>query len=222
MNARFNPVLGIGMTSLRTRQRLVQRLRQAGICNETVLEVILNTPRHLFIEEALASRAYEDIALPIGFGQTISQPYIVALMTEALLVGGGLRKVLEIGTGSAYQTAILASLAAEVYSVERIARLSEKARERLRLLEIDNVHLRHGDGNLGWPENGPYDGIIVTAASQEIPHALPEQLAVGGRLVIPVGPSKTQELLCLERTTKGFKQRVLRTVFFVPLLGGVL
>jgi protein-L-isoaspartate(D-aspartate) O-methyltransferase len=210
------------MTSRRTRQRLVQRLRAAGIGNEAVLEVILNIPRHLFVEEALAGRAYEETALPIGFGQTISQPYIVALMTEALLDGRSPRKVLEVGTGSAYQTAVLAALVEQVYSIERIGWLLDKARERLQALAIGNVELKHDNGALGWPEYAPYNGIIVTAASGEIPDALLAQLSVGGRLVMPVGPPNTQELLSVERRLSGFERQVLSLVSFVPLLEGVL
>jgi protein-L-isoaspartate(D-aspartate) O-methyltransferase len=209
------------MTSQRTRQRLVQRLHAVGIRHEAVLEAILKTPRHLFVDEALASRAYDNIALPIGFGQTISQPYMVAFMTEALLDGRSLCRVLELGTGSAYQTAVLATLVDEVYSIERIRWLLERARERLRMLGISNVHLKHGDGIQGWPDHGPFDGIMVTAASKEIPKTLLEQLAVGGRLVIPVGPPNAQQLVYVERRKRGFDKRVLRSVVFVPLLGDV-
>lgn len=221
MNTQANLIHGIGMTSLRTRQRLVQRLWEAGIRHERVLEVILHTPRHLFVEEALASRAYEDLALPIGFGQTISQPYIVARMTEALLEGRELRKVLEIGTGSAYQTAVLSPLVDRVYSIERIGRLLEQARERLRALGLRNVRLKHADGHLGWPEQGPYDGIIVTAAPREIPDALLNQLARDGRLIAPIGLPQAQELIQVERKASGFETQVLGRVSFVPLLGGV-
>jgi protein-L-isoaspartate(D-aspartate) O-methyltransferase len=220
VNASVDPLHGIGMTSLRTRRRLVQRLRGAGIRNEQVLEAILMTPRHLFIDEALARHAYEDIALPIGFGQTISQPYIVARMTEALLDGGQLRKVLEIGTGSAYQTAVLALLVAQVYSVERIGKLLEQAWERLWALAFDNVNLHHGDGRRGWPAYGPYDGILVTAAAPEMPAELLQQLTPGGRLVIPVGPPQAQELLQVERKSFGFAERSLGSVSFVPLVAG--
>lgn len=213
---------GIGMTSLRTRQRLVARLRVAGIRNEAVLAVMLTTPRHLFVDEALASRAYEDTALPIGFGQTISQPLVVARMSEALLDGGPLRRVLEIGTGSAYQTAVLARLADQVYSLERVGKLLERARERLALLGVGNVRLKHGDGCLGWPKFAPYDGIVVTAAASELPVALLKQLAPGARLVAPIGSSAGQQLVLLERKGDGFEQRLLGPVSFVPLLGGVL
>ena len=209
------------MTSLRTRQRLVRRLCEAGIRNERVLEVILMIPRHLFIDEALASHAYEDVALPIGFGQTLSQPYIAARMTEALLNGGQPQKVLEIGTGSAYQTAVLSLLVEQVYSVERIGRLLERARQRLWALGFDNVKLHHGDGRLGWPEYGPYDGVLVTAAAPGVPVELLQQLTPGGRLVIPVGPPQAQELLQVERKSCGYAERSLGPVSFVPLVEGV-
>ncbi len=210
------------MTSLRTRQRLVRRLRQAGIQNEAVLKVMLNMPRHLFVEEALASRAYEDTALPIGFGQTISQPYIVARMTEVLLGHGPLDTVLEVGTGSAYQTAVLAALVERVYSVERVGRLLERARERMRNLRFNNVRLKHDDGQWGWPRYAPFDGILVTAACREIPAALIDQLAIGGRLVAPVGASTEQDLVQVERHAMGKEEKNLGAVSFVPLLGGVL
>lgn len=209
---------GIGMTSLRTRQRLVRRLRERGISHDGVLEVILNTPRHLFVEEALASRAYEDIALPIGFGQTISQPYVVARMTQALLEGRRPKKILEVGTGSAYQTAVLSQLAIQIYSIERIGKLLERSRERLRALGLKNIRLRHGDGSMGWPENAPYDGIIVTAAPKELPVSLLEQLAPGGRLVAPVGVPTAQELVLIERSVDGITQQLLGPVSFVPLV----
>lgn len=210
------------MTSLRTRQRLVRRLQQAGIRNVTVLEVMLNTPRHLFVDEALASHAYDNTALPIGFGQTISQPFIVARMTEALLDASRLDKVLEIGTGSAYQTAVLARLFKQVYSVERIDKLLQRARNRLRALGLSNVFLKYGDGTLGWPEYGPFDGIIVTAASAHLPTTLLQQLTVGGRLVVPIGTSNGQQLIRVERNPSGLVQQDLGPVSFVPLLGGVL
>lgn len=213
---------GIGMTSLRTRQRLVERLRRAGIEDTRVLERILETPRHLFVDEALASRAYEDTALPIGFGQTISQPYVVARMTEALLAGGRLGKVLEIGTGSGYQSAVLAPLVSHVYSVERIQKLLERTRALLQSLGHDNVWLKYDDGNLGWPRYGPFAGIIVTAAAPEVPEALLNQLAPGGRLVAPIGGNYAQELVVIERNLSGFSKKVLDAVSFVPLLGGVL
>ncbi|MBS0602594.1 MAG: protein-L-isoaspartate(D-aspartate) O-methyltransferase [Proteobacteria bacterium] len=215
---------GIGMTSARTRTRLVARLREQGIDDERVLAVMRETPRHLFIEEALASRAYEDTALPIGLGQTISQPYIVARMTQALLAGREALplRVLEIGTGSGYQSAVLAPLVGQVYSVERIERLSLRARERLAALGLRNVHLKHADGSIGWPGCGPYDGILVTAAAERLPPALPEQLATGGRLVAPLGPAGgVQELLIVERKAIGYETHSLGAVVFVPLLAGV-
>lgn len=224
MNASAKTSLGIGMTSLRTRKRLVQDLRDAGIRNPAVLEVMLATPRHLFIDEALASRAYENTALPIGFGQTISQPYIVARMTEVLLGGRELAKakVLEIGTGSGYQAAVLAPLVGHVYSIERIAKLLDLARERMRALGYHNVRLKYDDGSLGWPRYGPYDGIIVTAAADELPQPLLEQLALGGCLIAPVGSPNTQQLIRVERRAHGFERRLLEAVSFVPLLSGRL
>jgi protein-L-isoaspartate(D-aspartate) O-methyltransferase len=209
------------MTSRRTRQRLIKRLRAAGIRDERVLDVMLTLPRHLFVDEALASHAYDDIALPIGFGQTISQPYIVARMTEALLAGLQPQRVLEIGTGSAYQSAVLAMLVGQVYSVERIGKLLERAWERLWSLALTNIYLHLGDGRLGWPAHAPYDGILVTAAAAEIPAELLQQLTAGGRLVIPVGPPQAQELLQVERKSFGFMERSLGPVSFVPLVAGV-
>ena len=209
---------GIGMTSRRTRDRLIQRLREEGIRDERVLEAILHVPRHVFVDEALASRAYEDTALPIGHGQTISQPYIVALMTQALLAGGRLKKVLEVGTGSGYQTAVLAGLVDEIYSVERIEPLMKLARKRLREIGCRNVHIKLSDGSWGWKDHAPYDGIIVTAAPAAVPPALLEQLAPGGRLVIPVGGPTMQELLLVQQTDKGPIQERLELVNFVPLV----
>lgn len=217
-----DPAFGVGMTSLRTRQRLIEKLREAGIKNEDVLKTILNTPRHLFIDEALRSRAYENTALPIGFGQTISQPYIVARMSEILLEGWRPSTVLELGTGSGYQTAILAALIKKIYSIERIGKLLERTQQHLALLGYDNIRLKYADGNIGWPENAPYDSIIITAACQDIPAALSKQLAIGGRLVAPVGDQNFQELIVLERRPSGFKKRRLEPVIFVPLLGGVI
>src|ERR1700684_2576997 len=179
-------ITGIGMTSARTRDRLVQRLRDQGIANPAVLERIKNVPRHIFVDEALGSRAYEDTALPIGFGQTISQPYIVARMTEALLDGGPLGRVLEIGTGCGYQTAVLAPLVERIFSIERIEALYKRARERLKALEIRNVKLKHGDGAKGWKPQAPFDAILVAAAPLTIPESLVAQLALGGRLIVPV------------------------------------
>jgi len=212
---------GIGMTSARTRDRLIQRLREQGIANLAVLERIRNVPRHIFVDEALASRAYEDTALPIGFGQTISQPYIVARMTEALLEGGPLAKVLEIGTGCGYQTAVLAPLVGRIFTIERIEGLQERAKARLRELQIRNVRFRHGDGAQGWKTQAPFDGMLVAAAPLTIPETLIEQLAVGGRLVMPVGPEGQQQLVRLTRREQGIERRVLGAVAFVPLLSGV-
>jgi protein-L-isoaspartate(D-aspartate) O-methyltransferase len=212
---------GIGMTSARTRDRLVQRLRERGIANLAVLDRVRNVPRHIFVDEAIASRAYEDTALPIGFGQTISQPYIVARMTEALLEGGPLATVLEIGTGSGYQTAVLAPLVGRIYSVERIEALFKRARARLKELEIRNVRLKHGDGAKGWKTQAPFDGILIAAAPLTIPESLVEQLAVGGRLIVPVGPEGEQQLIRLTRRESGIERRSLGAVAFVPLLGGV-
>jgi protein-L-isoaspartate(D-aspartate) O-methyltransferase len=214
-------IKGIGMTSARTRDRLVQRLREQGIRSEAVLERIRNVPRHLFVDEALASRAYEDTALPIGLGQTISQPYIVARMTEALLDGFSGSRVLEIGTGCGYQSAVLAPLVREIYSVERIPELLRKTRQRLRDLEIYNVRLRQGDGWEGWRKYAPYDGIIVTAAAGEIPGSLLEQLAPEGRLIMPVGPSGRQELLKVTSRNGSLEKESLGLVSFVPLVRGV-
>jgi protein-L-isoaspartate(D-aspartate) O-methyltransferase len=213
-------IQGIGMTSARTRDRLVQRLREQGLRSNAVLEQIRNVPRHLFVDEALASRAYEDTALPIGLGQTISQPYIVACMTEALLEGFSGTRVLEIGTGCGYQTAVLAPLVREIYSVERIPELMKKTRQRLRDLNIYNVHLRQGDGWEGWRKYAPYDGIIVTAAAGEIPARLLEQLAPGGRLIMPVGPTGRQELLRVTWQDGELRRESLGAVSFVPLVKG--
>ncbi|AMR67996.1 protein-L-isoaspartate(D-aspartate) O-methyltransferase [Aquipseudomonas alcaligenes] len=213
---------GVGMTSQRTRERLIERLYEEGLSDARVLEVIRRTPRHLFVDEALAHRAYEDTALPIGHNQTISQPYIVGRMTELLLAGGPLDKVLEIGTGSGYQTAVLAQLVERVFSVERIQSLQDRAKERLAELKLRNVVFRWGDGWEGWNALGPYNGIIVTAAASEVPQALLDQLAIGGRLVIPVGAGETQELLLIVREEDGYSRHVLDLVRFVPLLNGPL
>lgn len=211
---------GIGMTSKRTRDRLVQRLREQGIRSEVVLAQIRDVPRHLFVDEALASRAYEDTALPIGLGQTISQPFVVARMTEALLNGFQGETVLEIGTGCGYQTAVLAALVRRVYTVERIPELLRKTRQRLRDLDIYNVQFRPGDGWEGWRKYGPYDGIIVTAAANEIPERLLEQLAPNGRLIIPVGPPGRQELTMVTSCSDHFERVSLGLVSFVPLVKG--
>ncbi len=212
---------GIGMTSARTRERLVERLRSEGIRNLKVLERIRSVPRHLFMDEALASRAYEDTALPIGHGQTISQPFVVARMTEALIESGPLDKVLEIGTGCGYQTAVLASLAGTVYTIERIEPLLTRTRKLLRELGFRNIRFRHGDGWLGWERVAPFDGIIVTAAPEEVPQTLLDQLADGGRMVLPVGPSGRQELLLIQRHEDKYERRRLGLVSFVPLVEGV-
>ena len=211
---------GIGMTSQRTRDRLIQRLKEEGIVNTTVLEVVRNTPRHIFVDEALASRAYDDTSLPIGHGQTISQPYVVARMTEALLRDGPLDKVLEIGTGSGYQAAILAQVAKEVYTVERISALMTVARQRFQELRLRNVRLKHADGMIGWREQAPFDGILATAAPEGVPSALLAQLAVGGRLVIPVGDANAQSLVLITRTPEGYRDEVLDQVTFVPMRAG--
>ncbi|RMD80298.1 MAG: protein-L-isoaspartate(D-aspartate) O-methyltransferase [Gammaproteobacteria bacterium] len=209
------------MTSQRTRDRLVARLREAGIRDPRVLEVLRRLPRHLFVDEALASHAYEETALPIGFGQTLSQPYVVARMTEALLEEGPLDKVLEVGTGSGYQAAVLACLVREVVSVERIQALVPPARRRLRELGLHNVRVRHADGRLGWPPEAPYGGILLAAAPERLPEELLAQLAPGGRLVAPVGPSGAQSLLLVRREPGGgWSQRLLGPASFVPLRPG--
>ena len=211
---------GIGMTSQRTRMRMIKRLREQGIVDEAVLNVMNEIPRHIFVEEALASRAYEDFALPLGFGQTISQPYIVARMTELLIAGKPRGKILEIGTGCGYQTAILARLATEVYSVERLLPLLAMARKNLRELRIANIRLKHADGHTGIPEAAPFDSILVTAAATHVPDTLKKQLAVGGRMVVPMG-SGEQYLCVIERTARGFSQSKLDAVRFVPMLSGL-
>ncbi|KRH78535.1 protein-L-isoaspartate O-methyltransferase [Ferrovum sp. JA12] len=211
---------GNGMTSERTRQRMVERLRQAGILDEAVLNAILAVPRHGFVDEAIASRAYEDTALPIGHGQTISAPYIVARMIELLRQANSpLTKVLEVGTGCGYQAAILSKLFKEVYSVERIGQLLEKTRSRIWSMRIHNLRLMHTDGSLGLTEAAPFDGIIVAAAPQTIPQSLLDQLAVGGRLVIPVGGNK-QQLTVVDRHEGGYSQQIIEAVKFVPLREG--
>jgi protein-L-isoaspartate(D-aspartate) O-methyltransferase len=213
-------IQGIGMTSARTRDRLVQRLKEQGIRSADVLEQIRNVPRHLFVDEALASRAYEDTALPIGLGQTISQPYIVARMTEALLNNFEGETVLEIGTGCGYQTAVLSPLVKKIFTVERIPELLRKTKKRLQQLDIYNVQYRFGDGWEGWRKYGPYDGIVVAAAAGELPQKLLQQLAPAGRLVIPVGPSGRQELIMVTRQDDHFEQVSLGLVSFVPLVKG--
>ena len=213
-------IRGIGMTSARTRDRLVQRLKDHGIRANAVLERIRNVPRHLFVDEALASRAYEDTALPIGLGQTISQPWVVARMTEALLDGFEGEKVLEIGTGCGYQTAVLAPLVKKIFTVERIPELLRKAKQRLRELDIYNVQFRPGDGWEGWPKYAPYDGILVAAAAPELPEKLLEQLAPGGRLIMPIGPAGHQQLVMVTRRDDHYEQVSLGAVSFVPLVKG--
>lgn len=212
---------GIGMTSMRTRKRLIDRIRTRGIENESVLEAMMNTPRHLFIDQALSHKAYEDTALPIGKKQTISQPFIVALMTE-MMIGGTLstRKVLEIGTGCGYQTAILSQLANWVFTIERIASLQIEARQRLMELGYRNISYLNGDGFHGWESNQPFDGIIVTAAPETVPQTLLDQLATGGRLVVPVGGDKSQRLSVITRTQWGFDEQQREAVRFVPMLQG--
>jgi len=214
-------IQGIGMTSRRTRDRMIARLRDQGIRNSEVLAVMAEIPRHIFVDEALESRAYEDTALPIGHNQTISQPYIVAKMTELLLEKGTPEKVLEIGTGCGYQTAVLANLVKQVYSVERIEPLIKKARDLLWRLNLKTIGFKHSDGSWGWPEQAPFDAIIVAAAPKEIPPALLDQLAVGGVMVIPVGSEVGQQLHRITRTEAGFEDEIIERVLFVPFLSGV-
>ncbi len=215
---------GIGMTSQRTRDRMMQRLREQGIRDLAVLDLMRSTPRHIFLDEALAQRAYEDSALPIGYQQTLSQPYIVARMTELLFQNGPRPRILEIGTGSGYQTAILARMPGveRVFSIERIQPLQEKARQRLRLLKIYNINLRLADGSLGWADQGPFDGILAAAAPHEIPAELITQLADGGRLIIPVGDEHDQQLVVVDRIGEEIARRTVEPVRFVPLLGGTI
>jgi len=211
---------GIGMTSQRTRDRLADTLIEMGIMSEVVLDAIRTTPRHLFVDEALATRAYENTALPIGFNQTISQPYIVAKMTEALIKDRKLEKVLEIGTGCGYQTVIMAQFTKRIYTIERINDLLIRAREQFQKLGFTNVRTKYADGNIGWPTQAPFDAIIVAAAPIGVPDALLDQLAIDGRLVIPVGKSGDQKLLLITRTQEGFEEEVIDSVSFVPMLGG--
>lgn len=210
---------GIGMTSQRTRLRMVERLRERGVKDEIVLAAMAEIARHKFVDEALASRAYEDIALPIGFGQTISSPYVVARMIEIARAGAALVRVLDIGTGCGYQAAVLSRIAREVYSVERVAPLATKARVRLRGLRIHNVKLRHGDGHRGLAEAAPFDAVVMAAAATHVPEALLAQIATGGRLVFPLG-TREQRLCCITRTPRGYDEAVLEEVKFVPLLPG--
>ena len=216
---RFDPI-GIGMTSRRTRERLVTRLEEQGITHPDVLDAFSATPRHIFIEEALAHRAYEDTALPIGHGQTISHPLIVALMTATLL-NVPRPRILEVGTGSGYQAAILAGLCRRVFTIERIEALAGRARERFDALSLNNVVAKIGDGYLGWSEQAPFDGILVTAAPRGMPRALLEQLDEGGRMVLPVGGGDVQELRVIDRIADGIEEDVVKQVRFVPLLKGV-
>ncbi len=215
-----NKLAGIGMTSQRTRDRLIARLREEGIKDAQVLEIMRTTPRHIFVDEALASRAYEDTALPIGYGQTISQPYIVACMSEALLAGGSdsCSKVLEIGTGSGYQTAVLAQLVEQVYTVERIPELHARAKKCLAELQFRNLRFQLSDGSWGWQQFAPYDGIMVTAAPEQVPKELLMQLAEGGRLVIPSGHADAQRLRLIIRSGDSFSETLLDWVSFVPLI----
>jgi protein-L-isoaspartate(D-aspartate) O-methyltransferase len=215
-------LVGIGMTSQRTRDRLVQRLSEQGVSNLKVLDVMRTTPRHIFLDEALAHRAYEDDALPIGYQQTLSQPYTVARMTELLLENGARKRVLEVGTGSGFQTTVLAQLIDVVYSVERIKPLQNKARERLQLLGARNVHLKHADGGFGWPEKGPFDGIISTAAPEQVPTELIDQLADGGRLVIPVGDHREQQLIVVDKNADNIVTNAVEPAYFVPLQSGTI
>ena len=212
---------GIGMTSQRTRMRMVERLRGEGSVDEVILAVMGEIPRHIFVDEALASRAYEDMALPLGFGQTISSPYTVARMLELLRSGGKLDKVLEIGTGCGYQAAVLSRLAREVYSLERLAPLLTKARRHLRDARAHNVRVRTADGQLGWPEHSPFDGIVVAAAATHVPQALLDQLAVGGKIIIPLTHQGKQSLHVLERTAESYVDRKVEDALFVPLLPGL-
>jgi len=212
---------GIGMTSRGTRDRLIKRLRESGIRDERVLDAIATIPRHEFVDEALSSRAYEDTALPIGQSQTISQPFIVAQMTETLLDGGNPEKVLEIGTGSGYQAAILACLVPQVFTLERIEELMKTARRRFHHLRLHNIYTRHDDGHNGWPSQAPFDGIIVTAGAKSIPENLLEQLKIGGLLVIPLERNGVQKLLSIRRLEDGFEEKDLGAVAFVPLLSGL-
>jgi protein-L-isoaspartate(D-aspartate) O-methyltransferase len=211
---------GIGMTSKRTQQRMVERLRAAGISDEAVLSAMLEVPRHVFVDEALATRAYEDVSLPIGFGQTISHPFTVARLCEIVHQGRTLERVLEVGTGCGYQAAVLSRLAKEVYSIERIAPLLSRARLRLREIQFRNIRVKHADGQFGLEQAAPFDAIVIAAAAAQIPDALTEQLAIGGRLVFPLGTGE-QRLLVITRTERGLEQETLDEVNFVPMLAGV-
>lgn len=214
------PLTGVGMTSQRTRARMIERLRGQGIRDERVLGAMAAVPRHLFVEEALSTRAYEDTALPLGFQQTISQPFVVARMIEFLCAGRELGKTLEVGAGSGYQAAVLAQMAPDVYAIERIGQLLQRAKANLRHLRLPNVRLKHGDGNLGLPEAAPFDTIILAAAATRVPPLLKEQLALGGRMILPLGTSR-QCLCVIDRTPGGFNERQLDAVRFVPLVAGL-
>lgn len=220
MNSRHPHSIGLGMTGERNRARLVDRVAESGIRDERVLDALRSVPRHRFVDEALANMAYRDTALPIGHGQTISQPAVVARMTEAALSAGPVKHVLEVGTGSGYQAAVLAHCVDNVYSTERIRPLHERARKLLRQLGYRNVRLQHSDGSWGWPEMGPFDAIVVTAGGDSVPDALREQLAPEGVLVMPVGVAGQQRLLRVERRGDGWREDVLGLVSFVPLLAG--
>lgn len=219
MNLRLE---GSGMTSRRTRERMVRRLEEQGIQSRAVLDTMLHTPRHIFVEDAFASRAYEDTALPIGFNQTISQPYVIARMTELLLERRTPEKVLEVGTGSGYQTAVLAQLIKRVYSVERIYPLQQRARRCLQDLKLRNVRLKHTDGAWGWDDYAPFDGILVTAAPAELPQPLLEQLGRGAVMILPLGSGREQILQRITRTESGFEVEAIEPVSFVPLVSGVV
>ena len=218
MSAR--PGNGIGMTSERTRLRMIETLRREGVTDQRVLNAMAEIPRHLFVDEGIASRAYEDVALPIGHGQTISSPTIVGLMTQLLLEKQPMNKVLEVGTGCGYQTAVLGKLVREVYTLERIAELMDKARRHLRDLRFYNIRYKHADGNAGYSEGAPYDGILMAASAAKVPDALKQQLAVGGRMVLPVG-TEDQWLYVVDRTEQGFVETKREAVRFVPLLPGL-
>lgn len=212
---------GIGMTSQGTRDRLVARLRDKGIADEMVLKAIATVPRHEFVDEALSSRAYEDSALPIGLSQTISQPWVVARMTEVLLQGGKPEKVLEVGTGSGYQAAVLSMLVPQVFTVERIEELLKQSRRRFHRLGLNNIISRYADGHIGWPSQAPFEGIIVTAAATEVPLELTDQLAEGGILVLPLERNGSQRLLSIRKTEDGLEETDLGGVIFVPMLSGL-
>lgn len=213
-------IKGRGMTSHRTRGRMVDRLQNQGILDTSILDVMRVVPRHIFVDEALASHSYEDTSLPIGYSQTISQPYIVAKMTELLLEQGHVGSVLEIGTGCGYQTAILSQLVDKVYSIERIFELQRKAKDHLWDLRFKNIKYLHGDGHVGWSEFAPYHAILVSAAPEKVPEGLLQQLSIGGIMIIPIGQKNKQDLHKITRTEKGFNDQILEPVSFVPFLAG--